>query len=300
MRERAQASVETIALTAAAVALATALLLGVVRLAPPLASGIGQALSHVFAPSQPKAPGLDGLERLLLSGATSPDDDGPTLLDLRVHLRSRLDRPSADAAFAAILRPLVEAALAPRSIDSRGSDVTIVDRAAEDAWLHHRFYPGRWKSSVELGIELMGTPGGIIGLAHDLGLGADEPVDGIAPGHAAGDVVVRLAGGWRELILRRRPGSGLSVIADLVQPRRGTTVVTGVHGQASVEYAGLLALAAVLGATLALIAGPPLVHAVRNALTAVLTSHAHRTAPGLRVPPTSPTSSRHSGRAMRR
>ena len=46
--------------------------------------------------------------------------------------------------------------------------------------------------------------------------------------------------------------------------------MTGVEGQASAEYAGLLALAAVLGATLALIAGPPLVHAVRDALAAVL------------------------------
>jgi hypothetical protein len=221
MRERAQASVETIALTAAAVALATALLLGVVRLAPPLASALGQALSHVFAPSEQKAPGLDGLERLLLAGATSADDDGPTLLDLRVHLRARLDRPGADAVFAAILRPLVDGALATRSIDSRESDVSIVERAAEDAWLRDRFHPGRLASSIELGVELLGTPGGIIGLAHDLGLGADEPVDGIEPGRAAGDVVVRLSGGRRELILRRRPGSGLSVIADLVQPRGG-------------------------------------------------------------------------------
>jgi hypothetical protein len=221
MRERAQASVETIALTAAAVALATALLLGVVRLAPPLASALGQALSHVSAPSEQKAPGLDGLEHVLLAAATSADADGPTLLDLRVHLRSRLDRPSADAAFAAILRPLVAGALATRSIDSRDSDISIVDRAAEDAWLHDRFYPGRLKSSVELGVELLGTPGGIIGLAHDFGLGADEPVDGIEPGRAAGDVVVRVSGGRRELILRRRPGSGLSVIADLMQPRGG-------------------------------------------------------------------------------
>ena len=56
---------------------------------------------------------------------------------------------SADAAFAATLRPLVDAALAPRSIDSRGSEITIVDRGAEDAWLRDRFYPGRWPSSIE-------------------------------------------------------------------------------------------------------------------------------------------------------
>ena len=46
--------------------------------------------------------------------------------------------------------------------------------------------------------------------------------------------------------------------------------MAGVHGQASVEYAGLLALAAVLGAVLALIAGPPLVGVLRSALAAVL------------------------------
>jgi hypothetical protein len=46
--------------------------------------------------------------------------------------------------------------------------------------------------------------------------------------------------------------------------------MAGVHGQASVEYAGLLALAAVLGAVLALIAGPPLVGVVRSALAALL------------------------------
>jgi hypothetical protein len=46
--------------------------------------------------------------------------------------------------------------------------------------------------------------------------------------------------------------------------------VTGVAGQASPEYAGLLGVAAVLGVTLALIAGPPLVGAIRNAVVAAL------------------------------
>jgi hypothetical protein len=55
--------------------------------------------------------------------------------------------------------------------------------------------------------------------------------------------------------------------------------MTGIEGQASAEYAGLLALAAILGATLALIAGPPLVHGVRSALAAVL--------PGSAAQPTS-------------
>ena len=55
--------------------------------------------------------------------------------------------------------------------------------------------------------------------------------------------------------------------------------MTGIQGQASAEYAGLLALAALLGATLALIAGPPLVHAVRSALGAVLSGSARGPAP---------------------
>ena len=46
--------------------------------------------------------------------------------------------------------------------------------------------------------------------------------------------------------------------------------MTGAQGQASVEFAGLLALAVVLGASVALIAGPPLAGAVRSALVAVL------------------------------
>jgi hypothetical protein len=55
--------------------------------------------------------------------------------------------------------------------------------------------------------------------------------------------------------------------------------MTGIEGQASAEYAGLLALAAVFGATLALIAGPPLVHAVRDALVAVLSGSREERSP---------------------
>jgi hypothetical protein len=50
--------------------------------------------------------------------------------------------------------------------------------------------------------------------------------------------------------------------------------MTGIQGQVSAEYAGILGLAAILGAVLALIAGPPLVHAVRDALIAVLSGSA--------------------------
>jgi len=55
--------------------------------------------------------------------------------------------------------------------------------------------------------------------------------------------------------------------------------MTAVTGQASVEYAGLLGLAAVLGAALALVAGPPLLGAVRNAFIAALSGRAQSAAP---------------------
>jgi hypothetical protein len=215
MRERAQATVETVALLAAALALAAALLLGVIRLAPPLASALGQALSGVVPAEVPAAPGLDGLERALLAGATSSEDDGPTLLDVRAHLRSRLGRPAADAAFATTLRPLVARALAARSIAGESDDIAIVDRASEDAWLRDRFHPGRLQRAGEIVVGLVGMPGAIISLADDLGLTADEPVDGIDPGHAAGDIVVQLGDPFRVVILRRETGSGLTVIAVL-------------------------------------------------------------------------------------
>ena len=220
MRERAQASVETIALIAAALALAAVLLLGVVRLAPPLAAALGQALSGVFQSGDPTAPGLDGFEHALLSAATGPDADGPTLLDLRTQLRSHLDRAAADAAFATVLRPLVTGALATRAIDAPAGAIAIVDRATEDAWLHDQFHPARLREAAELLVGLAGTPGAVIALAHEAGLGADEPVDGIAPGHAAGDVVVRV-NGIRDVVLRRQEGSGLTVISDALVRHRG-------------------------------------------------------------------------------
>jgi hypothetical protein len=214
MRERAQASVETIALTAAALALAAALLLGVIRLGPPLAATLGHALSGVFSPRTPTAPGLDDLERALLGGATSAGADGPTLLDLRTRLRSRLDREAADVAFTAILRPLVAEALAARSIGGEPNAMTVVDRAGEDAWLRDRFHPGRLQQAAEIAIGFAGLPGAALSLADDIGLTPDEPADPIEPGRAAGDIVVRLERGFRQVVLRRQPGSGLTVIAD--------------------------------------------------------------------------------------
>src|SRR5512141_1018354 len=55
--------------------------------------------------------------------------------------------------------------------------------------------------------------------------------------------------------------------------------MTSIRGQATAEYAGLLAVAAVLGAVLALAAGPPLASAVRDALAAMLTGRVERVAP---------------------
>jgi hypothetical protein len=55
--------------------------------------------------------------------------------------------------------------------------------------------------------------------------------------------------------------------------------MTGAQGQASAEYAALLAVAAVLGASLALIAGPPLASGLRSALAAALAASMGRSAP---------------------
>jgi hypothetical protein len=51
--------------------------------------------------------------------------------------------------------------------------------------------------------------------------------------------------------------------------------MTTIGGQATVEYAGLLGVAAVLGAALALVAGPPVLSAVRDALVAALSGTPH-------------------------
>lgn len=213
MRERGQASLETIALTAAVLALAAALMLGVVGLAPWLASGLEEALSGVLAPAAPDAPGLDGFERTLLAAATSPAPDGPTLLDLRTRLRARLDRPAADAAFAATLRPLVARALEAMSITSKPGATVVTDRAEEAAWIRHRFHPSESGRIFQTAASLAGTPGAVYSVISDLGFTADQPSDGIAAGFEAGDVIVRVrGGGYREVVLRRQPDAGLRVV----------------------------------------------------------------------------------------
>jgi hypothetical protein len=212
MRERAQASVETIALLAAVLALAAALVLGAVGLGPPLATSIGQAVSGMFGPGEPTAPGLDAFERLLLASATSPDVDGPTLLDLRTHLRSRLDRPAADDAFAATVRRVVAGVLATTSIDVGAAGFDVVDRATEDEWLRRRFHPGAVDRIAHAAVGLAGAPGAIISLAEDAGLTHESSA--FEPGYGAGDLIVHARDGLRELILRREPGGGLKLIAD--------------------------------------------------------------------------------------
>lgn len=213
MRERAQASVETIALSAAVMALAAALMLGAARLGPPLAGSLGDALSGAFDPGAAVAPGLDPFERLLVASATSPDPDGATLLDLRTSLRARLAPKDADAAFAATLRPLVARALSASSIAGAPGDITVIDRRVEDSWLREHFHPGALSRLKEFAVSIAGKPGAIATLFHDVGLGSDE-ADGIEPGHAAGDLVVEVDDGLREVVMRRRPGMGLTVVAE--------------------------------------------------------------------------------------
>jgi hypothetical protein len=216
MRERGQAGVETVALTAVALALAIALGVGIVRLGPTFASSLGRALASVIAPVSPQAPALDDLERDLLAGARGPGTDGPTLLDLQTHLRSRLDRPAADAAFTAAVRLLVDQTLAATSITSPPGAIAVVDRATEDGWIRRRFHPELSRKVGETVLGLMGTPGAMYSLASDLGLATDEPMDGIEPGFEAGDIVVRVGvAGYDGVVLRRREGSGLVIVRRL-------------------------------------------------------------------------------------
>ena len=105
-------------------------------------------------------------------------------------------------------------------MDAGVGQISVVERASEDAWLRDRFHPARLGRAVEIVVGLAGLPGAVISLAREAGLGADEPADGIEPGHAAGDVVVRV-GGIRDIVLRRRAGTGLTVISDELVRTRG-------------------------------------------------------------------------------
>jgi hypothetical protein len=219
MRERGQASVEAIALIAVALALATALLLAIAGFAPALTSTLVRALSGVVAPRSPSAPRLDGLESALLAAATSPDADAPTLLDVRTHLRSRLGQSAGDAAFAAVLRPLVDQALPEGARELEIEAIGVTDATAEAAWLRTQLHPDLWLRGAEAAVGWASVPGGIYSLGTSLGLlGGDQP-DAIAPGEATGDVAVILHGD-RTIILRRREGKGLTRISDMTMSRR--------------------------------------------------------------------------------
>jgi hypothetical protein len=221
MRERAQASVETIALTAAIVALAGALATGLVRFGPPLAASLARAIAGEVAPAAATSPRLDDLERLLVASATSPDADGATLLDLRARLRTRLGRTAGDAAFAATIRPLVARTLAAQAIDGTPGEIRVVGRSAEDSWLRDHFHPGVLGRFKQFAVSVAGRPGAVAALFHHGGLGSGE-LDGIEPGHAAGDIVVDVGDNLREVVLRRRADTGLTIIAE-----RGRLSVTG-------------------------------------------------------------------------
>ena len=219
MRERGQASVETTALIAVALAIATALLLGVARFAPPYAASLVRALSGVVAPSEQLAPGLDDLEAALVAGATGAGSDGPTLLDVRTHLRSRLGRSAGDAVFARTLRLLVEQALPPDAAGLALAGISITGQALEIAYLRGRLHPDLWTRGATTLVGSAGPVGGAWSLLDSLGvLGGDEP-GGLAPGAAAGDVTVALAH-RRVLVLRRLEGAGLAVVGDRTTPAR--------------------------------------------------------------------------------
>ena len=119
--------------------------------------------------------------------------------------------PEADAAFAAILRPLTARALSADAIDGEPGRIELVDRATEDQWLRDRFHPGFVSRFASFALGLAGGPGAIYSLGRDLGLGTDEA---IPPGSAAGDVVVQIGGGLREVVLRKQPDRGLIVVAE--------------------------------------------------------------------------------------
>ncbi|HEY3614697.1 MAG TPA: hypothetical protein VGK92_13365 [Gaiellales bacterium] len=213
MRQRGQATVEAIALIAVALALAAALLLGMLRFAPPFTATLVRALSGVVAPGSQRAPTLDGLETALLDGATSPDADGPTLLDVRTHLRARLGTVAGDGAFLAVLRPLVARALPSDAPLAAVEAIHVIDAATEKAWLRAILHPDFMTQAAGVVVGSAGTVGGLYSVAKTFGLVEGPQPDFIAPGDRLGDVLVSLPL-HRQIVLRRRAGDGLTVVDD--------------------------------------------------------------------------------------
>ena len=235
-------------------------LLGVVRARRrPLAASIGQALSGAFGPGAPTAPGLDPLERVLLDGATSPGADGPTLLDLRTQLRSRLERPIGRRRIRRDPAP-ARRSRAFGAVDRGGPAATSRSSTAatEDAWLRDALSPGSCSSRFrEFAAGIAGKPGAVVSLVREPASSADE-----RGWHRAGPRRGRrrragLDGGRREVVLRRRSGSGphghRRARAAVDHRRHGCRDHRRRSGLGRVRR--LLGLAAVLGAALALIAG---------------------------------------------
>jgi hypothetical protein len=218
MRERAQASGETIGLVVAVMALAGALAFGVVRLGPAVAGSLRQALSGAFGAGTPEAPGLSPFERLLLTSATSGEAEGATLLDVRTSLRARLGQSAGDGAFDATVRPLVVRALEAHSITGTPGDVVVVDRQAEDSWLRGRLSPSFVRRAASFVVDNAGPPGAVVSIVHDSGLLPDD-IDGIKPGHEAGDLLVAVDHASELFVLRRRPGTGLTIVSALFPGR---------------------------------------------------------------------------------
>jgi hypothetical protein len=213
MRERAQASVETAALTAVALALAIVLGLAVVRLGPALASTIAGAVSGVFESGRPTAPGLDGLERDLLAAATAGGASAPTLLDLRTQLRARLGDDAGDAAFDDAVRPIVERLAHAASVAGAARAITVVDRSVEDSWLEHRLNPGLMRRALKFAFA-ESPIGAADAVAVDAGM--LDPRTRISPGNAAGDLVVQIRGRRSgAIVVRRQADGGLAIISTL-------------------------------------------------------------------------------------
>jgi hypothetical protein len=218
MRERAQASGESIGLVVAVMALAGALAFGVVRLGPAVAASVGRALAGAFGPGAAEAPGLTPFERRLLTSATGAGADGATLLDVRTSLRDRLGEDIGDETFDATVRPLVLRALEDQSITGTPGDVVVVDQQAEDSWLRDRLSPSFVRRAASFAVDNAGPPGALVSFAHDSGLLPDD-IDGIKPGHEAGDLVVAVADDSELFVLRRRPGTGLTIVSALFPGR---------------------------------------------------------------------------------
>ena len=223
MRERAQASVETIALMAAAArARGSARCSASCASAPPLASALGAALSGVVAPGKATAPGLDGLERALLAGATShragrPDAARPA------HASPLATRPAAAQTQRSrpILRRSSHARSPDAAIDAEPDDIAVVDRATRGR-MGARPPPSRAPAPrADLAIGFACVSGRLFSLAQRSrpdGRRARPTRSSRATPRAT---LVSLSHGLRDVVLRRPPGSGLAVVADGEAAARG-------------------------------------------------------------------------------